>query len=215
MPRTLDITGEQYGRLTAIRFTRRVGASRYWLFQCACGKYKEAPLAQVRYGRTLSCGCLLDEQRERFGQSNVSHKMSKTATYKSWSQMIDRCTNDKCRIYPDYGGRGISVCERWRSFDNFYADMGDRPDQTSIDRIENNGNYEPGNCKWSTRTDQCNNRRSNKYYKYKGETATIAEFAVRHGIGKGTLWARVKSGWSIEDAIERPVNNGSNQYTAS
>jgi hypothetical protein len=112
--------------------------------------------------------------------------------------MIARCRNTKSKIYPYYGGRGISVCERWTSFENFLNDMGERPDNTSLDRIDNSGNYEVGNCRWATRKEQARNRRSNCMVTYEGQRMTLAEAAEREGVAYGRMYR-----YADADAIER------------
>lgn len=124
-----------------------------------------------------------------------------TPTYSSWADMVQRCTNPKRKRYADYGGRGIQVCDRWRKFENFLADMGPRPEGMELDRIENDGNYEPGNCRWSTPTTQSNNRRSNRLLSFNGETLTVADWARRTGISAPAIAKRLKRGWSIEKAL--------------
>ncbi len=121
--------------------------------------------------------------------------------------MIDRCTNKNVRNYKDYGGRGISICNRWLSFENFYKDMGPKPKKSmSIDRIDNNGNYESSNCRWATQKEQCNNKRGNNIINYNGKTQTMTQWAEEIGIKLPTLHKRItKYGWSIKKAIETPT----------
>lgn len=143
--------GQRYGRLTAIEFS---GRERHgwavWRFRCDCGKELTALAANARYGTTKSCGCL-----------RIKHGMNGTKEYHSWIGMLSRCRDPNNAGYKDYGGRGITVCDRWTKFENFFADMGLKPSPShSIDRIDNNGNYEPSNCKWSTPEEQSNNQRA-------------------------------------------------------
>ena len=121
--------------------------------------------------------------------------------------MIQRCTNPNNSAYHNYGGRGIRVCDRWlKSFEDFYVDMGERPSlEYSIDRINNNGNYEPDNCRWASRSEQANNRRNNVFRTYKGETLTLTQFAHKYNIHRVSLFNRIASGMSIEEAIEKPI----------
>jgi len=120
--------------------------------------------------------------------------------------MIERCENPKNKKFPSYGGRGIRVCSRWRnSFEAFLEDMGGKPKGFSVDRIDNNGNYEPGNCRWADAKTQAKNRRSNVWIEYKGKRMIISDWADALGINRGTLEARKKAGWADQEIIERPV----------
>lgn len=129
----------------------------------------------------------------------------KNRTYLSWKSMRRRCENPKDSAYHDYGGRGIKVCERWATFEHFLADMGECPNNLEIERINNNGNYKPGNCKWATRKEQANNKRSNTLLVYNGKSQTIAQWADELGIIYETLCSRIyRSKWSIEKALTTP-----------
>lgn len=136
-----------------------------------------------------------------------STRAKSTPTYRAWSGIVDRCTNSKYRDFPRYGGRGITVCDRWlESFENFLADMGVAPSGMSIERENNDGNYEPGNCKWATRTEQANNRSSNQTINYQGRTFTLAQASREFGISQFTLRSRIFNyGYSVEKALTKPI----------
>lgn len=139
--------------------------------------------------------------------TDLGGKSRSSAAYQSWLSMRHRCLNEKHDAYPRYGGRGIKVCERWDSFENFLADMGERPDGTSIDRVNNDGDYEPGNCRWATTQEQFANRRNTRLITYQGVTQTLAELARSVGVARATLHRRIfRSGLSVEEALAIPLN---------
>lgn len=155
--KAVDLTGSRFGRLTVTSFSesRMQGANkrRFWNCICDCGISIEVLGLSLSSGNTKSCGCFRDEQQS-------THRMSKTKEYRAWHAMWQRCSNPKNVRYSDYGGRGITVCDQWKSFEAFYSDMGDKPSPDhSIDRMDNERGYEPGNCKWSTRSEQQRNKR--------------------------------------------------------
>lgn len=147
--------GQQFGRLEVIEIVA-TKKRRMVRCRCACGGEGLFPPYNLKSGRSRSCGCLRSDVTTR---RNTRHGHSGSPLYKVWAEMIQRCTNRSHSRWPDYGGRGITVCERWMDFANFFADMGERPDDLSIDRINNDGNYEPGNCRWATHSQQNRNKR--------------------------------------------------------
>lgn len=132
-----------------------------------------------------------------------THKMYNSSTYSSWCRMKRRCLNPKNPRFKDYGGRGIKVCKEWLRFKGFFESMGIRPEGKSIDRIDNDGNYEPGNCKWSTSLEQSSNRRNNNIITYKGVSLHVSAWSRRLGINRSTFAKRLSRGWTIKEAIER------------
>ena len=162
MPKTIDITGQQFGRLTALELVpERKHGGRCWLCKCSCGTLIIARADQLKSGDTRSCGCLYAERSKGL---NRRHGQYQTAEYNAWAAMRQRCSNPKNKKYESYGGRGICVCDRWQnSFENFFADMGPRPSSRhSIDRIDNNSGYSPGNCRWTTPDIQAKNQRKRR-----------------------------------------------------
>jgi hypothetical protein len=204
MGQSIDITGQRFGRLVALRLTARGSQSRSrsqrWAFKCDCGNEVELRKRNVMYGGTLSCGCLsIQTTVERSTTHGHAKRGSASCEYRSWADMHTRCGNRNRKDYKDYGARGITVCERWESFENFLADLGFKPSpQHSLDRIDPNGNYEPGNVRWATPIEQANNKRTNRLLTIGGQEATIAEHAREASIPYEVLLKRVNAGWSTE-----------------
>lgn len=184
-----DLTGKRFFRLVAL-----YKKNRGWLCQCDCGNTTIAFAANLRTNAAKSCGCL---RRER------EHGKSQGPEYRAWSHAIDRCENPNCDKWRCYGARGIRMCQRWReSFSNFYADMGPRPsDKHSLDRIDVNGNYEPGNCRWATWDQQMRNTRVVRLIEFNGVQCRISELAQMTGIAEWNIKRRLREGLSIEEVV--------------
>ena len=208
--RVIDLTGNRYGRLTVLsRANNSQTGSVRWLCKCDCGNEKIVYRSALRNGATISCGCW-----QKDNPSFVKHHMSKSNIYKIWCNIKSRCYNSKSRSFPDYGGRGIRMCDEWLndpmsfikwSYANGY-DEDATPDECSIDRIDVNGNYEPTNCRWADVFIQANNKRRTKRYEYNGVSHTIAEWSRIVGINQSTLYNRViRYGWSIDRALTETV----------
>lgn len=200
----IDLTNRQYGRLTILHFVGRYGRRYFWQAQCVCGNRAVVDSANLKKG-TKSCGCLNFDRI-------FKHGLSGTLEYGIWGSMRDRCNNPQNPSYEQYGGRGIKVCERWDDFNLFLADMGKKPSPIhSIDRINNNGNYEPDNCKWSTPKEQSYNRRTTCLLTVLGNTLPITAWAERINLAPSTLKARLYRGWLPEDAVSIPGGQRKNQ----
>ena len=191
--------GERFGSFTVISDVPHVPrAKRKWIVLCDCGVTKEVAASSLRSGGTKSCGCLKHEN-----PYNRTHNRSRTPAYGVWAAMRRRCNNSNSLYFYRYGGRGIKVCERWSSFSNFLADMGECPTGMTLDRIDNNGNYEPGNCRWATRKEQSRNTSTNRFETAFGETKTMAEWAAdpRCAVNVSTIYRRLARGWDFERSI--------------
>lgn len=197
--RVVDLNNQIFGRLTVIEYSPEKSK---WLCLCKCGKYKWILPATLKKGNAQSCGCL---QKERAAQAQFKHGMHDSKIYNTWTHVKDRCLNPNNKYYSYYGGRGITICERWLDFDNFHADLGDPTEdkeRISLDRIDNNGNYEPGNCRWVNQKVQNNNKRNSKFFTYEGETHTLPEWAEKVNMSYGQLRQRIyQRGWDFEKAI--------------
>lgn len=198
--------GERYGRLTIVNELLTVNKRRFFKCSCDCGNMIEIHLERLRIGNTKSCGCL---RRETTSASFTSHGERKgkgsSPEYRSWAGMMARCFNKKNARYKDYGGRGITVTERWNDFSNFLADMGRKPSSKhSLDRIDNNGNYEPSNCRWATWHEQKLNTRAARFIEYNNKMYHLSELAKLNNMSAAKLHQRLARGWSIEDAIDTP-----------
>jgi hypothetical protein len=196
----MDIIGQRFGRLVVKGMASRDSRGKYlWLCDCDCGQRTIVSGDNLRSGHTKSCGCLRGENHGRAG----------TSLYKLWSEMKRRCNNPNSEKYANYGGRGIRVCDKWAdSFEAFRQDVGPRPSSRhSLDRIDNNGDYEPGNVRWATPIEQANNTRCNRRLTFRGETATMAEWGRRVDISPVTLHMRLKRGWSVKRALTEPVRS--------
>jgi hypothetical protein len=186
----IDLTGTKFLRITVLApDASRISASgrseTMWKCVCDCGKEFSAPTGIIRNGHKKSCGCLLVESRVK---SNTRHGFYGTRTYVSWNAMITRCTNKSNPNYARYGAKGIRVCDHWLIFENFLSDMGERPVGKTLDRFpDSKGNYEPGNCRWATVKQQCENRKSTRWIEHDGVRLSVSEWARKLGINQSTL----------------------------
>lgn len=189
-----DMTGFVVGRLTVLEFAGRDrGGNIVWKCRCECGNISMVSTARLREKQTFSCGCYI---KDVTSERSITHGRAHTPECEAWRQMKQRCLNKKGRFYRNYGGRGISICQQWmNSFEAFYADMGPRPSKRhSLDRIDNDGNYEPKNCRWATKKQQSRNVRTNAKITHDGQTLTIVEWSEKTGIPYSRIRNRHKKG---------------------
>lgn len=191
--------GEQIGDWTVLSVSPTMHSVRV-VARCVCGRDLTLPIRTILAKGAQNCGCRPNRVRER---------LSESMTYKSWRSMLQRCTRPRHNEFRLYGGRGIRVCERWRAFENFLADMGERPShQHSLDRIDNDGNYEPGNCRWATAKEQTRNRRVTRMLTFRGATRSLSDWAELIGMPRHTLHSRIVNyGWTAERALTEPVSD--------
>ena len=205
--------GEAYNRWTVESPPEREGRYLMVAVRCACGNPGKVEQTNLRKGLTRSCGCL---KRELVGTHTATHGMSKTRIYAIWNMMRQRCELPSNHAYSYYGGRGISVCPSWQKFENFYSDVGDPPDGCTLDRVDSNGNYEPGNVRWASAEVQANNTRKSVRFTVNGEVLTLRELADKYEIKKSTLRSRIYSyGMTAEEAIASPILTASEAATAT
>lgn len=208
----IDKTGMRFGRLTVLREAPRIEPGRpRWVCQCDCGTIVTVDSRSLSPKRTKSCGCINSERARKLALDHITHGQTKTRLYNIWYNMRNRCNKKSAVDYCRYGGRGIEVCEAWQnSFTPFFewAMANGYRDDLTLDRIDNNGNYCPENCRWADSETQNNNRRSNHYITYSGETLTVSQWARRLGINKVTLQSRLsKYGWSVQKTFTENRRN--------
>lgn len=194
-----DLSGIRFNKLTVIRFSGKRGSMYYWECKCDCGKIKLVASENLKSGSTKSCGCLRATRL-------VTHGKAFSLEHHSWTQMKQRCRPDADKPHREaYFEKGVKVCDRWlNSFENFYSDMGPRPSKYhSLDRFPDpNGDYKPGNCRWATMKEQCNNRRNNRIIEFNGLSLTLSQWSEKLGVSRNTLRNRMdRQGWSAEKAF--------------
>lgn len=206
----LNLTGKRFGKLVAIKAAGKTKNGAYlWKCKCDCGNEIIANVGNLKNGHTKSCGCLrVDRCKTNFTKHGLEH----TRLYGIWSDMRLRCYDEKNIAYHRYGGRGITICDEWKNdVKAFYdwATANGYKDSLTIDRIDNDGNYCPENCRWATVKEQASNRRSNILVTHNGKTQTMKEWAHEVGTPYKVVWARMqKLGWSAERALTEPVKKG-------
>jgi hypothetical protein len=196
---------EIFGRLTVL-----TDMGDYLTVRCKCGTIKSIPRRQLlnKHG-PRSCGCASKEAASATGKKNKTHGFSRARPpeYLAWCNMRNRCTNPNNRVFPHYGGRGISVCKRWDKFEAFFADMGKRPLGRTLERRDVNGDYTPSNCIWATQATQMRNTTRNRTISTPQGDMLMCDAALRYGISRSTIFFRIKRGWSEHDAVTKPARH--------
>jgi hypothetical protein len=215
-PAIPNLAGQRFSRLVVVEYAYSKSGGAYWHCVCDCGKKKAVPGRFLRSGDTSSCGCLRIERaaiatakaKTTHGHSSNRNKTRRSRTYSIWTNMHTRCSNEKSGKWMHYGGRGISVCERWRQFECFLADMGECPPGLELERLNVDGNYEPSNCSWVDRKTQCNNRRNNNWLSIGGLRLTVAQWGERPGaVPARLIYSRLVRNWAPERAVFAPIGS--------
>lgn len=195
-PNFQDLTEKRFGRWTVIEFAARTKQT-FWSCQCDCGTRKVVNAGSLNSGRSTSCGC-----------TQRTHGQHDTKEYKAWLTIIKRCHDASSHNFAYYGGRGITVCSRWReSFIAFFADMGKAPTaKHSVDRMDNNGPYSPGNCRWATAKEQGRNKRNNHFLTFQGQTLCFSEWAEKTGLDHRLISSRIRRGWTTKRTLTTMPN---------
>lgn len=199
MGKVKNLLGQTFGRLTVLTLAR-IEKRAIWACSCSCGKIVEVTGNSLCSGNTSSCGCLHTEQLVSRNMADAKG-VKNHPLYLTWTSMLMRCGNPNDAYYSIYGGRGIKVCDRWKSFETFCADVGDRPQDMTLDRIDTNGDYSPENVRWATAETQARNRRTNRMIEFAGRRLCVTEWALETGINKAVIAQRLNRGWAISDAL--------------
>lgn len=195
-----DLTGKQFGRWKVVKFSHtNTHRAACWECKCSCGNSKVVNSGCLIEGTSKSCGCLkIDKAKEQ----NKTHDLSGSPEYRIWAGIKGRCNNPNNYSAKDYGLRGIELCDKWNDFTNFYQDMGKRPSKShTIERVDNDGNYELSNCVWATRLEQANNRRNNVFLTHNNKKQTISQWGRELGLPRQTISYRLKRGWSVKAVL--------------
>ena len=201
-----DMVGKKFGMLLVIDEAGVMNGCTSWLCKCECGQVKVLSCGSLRSGQIKSCGCLQKKSIKESNKKKIVHGMCDTHSYRVWRQIKDRCRNTRNKSYSDYGGRGICICDEWRDdFMSFYKYVSNLPNFEEVgytlDRINNDGNYEPGNLRWSTRKEQANNRRTCRILEAFGEKHTVSEWSDILGISDKTIRSRLHRGKNVAESL--------------
>jgi len=204
--RFINLAGQRFGRLTVVSREPVATKRTHWLCQCDCGNSTIADAVHLSDGHTKSCGCFREESRKIARRKHGHHPAAgPSPEYNSWAAMHQRCRNKNCKAYPDYGGRGIKICTQWGGHDGFaqfLKDLGRRPKgDYSLERIDNDGDYCPRNCRWANRAAQSRNKRSTKMLHCNGESLCLSDWAVKIGLRYATISDLLNHGWTIEEIV--------------
>ena len=201
VPTRIDLTGRRFGRLEVKSYAGLSGSKAYWDCRCSCGALTRVAGQLLRGGKSTSCGCY---RAELMSATKRTHGMTGTPEYNAYSAMLGRCLNENNHKFEHYGGRGIKSCGRWKeSFANFYEDMGARPAEHTLDRIDVNGDYEPANCRWATATQQAQNKTTNINLTHQGETKCLTQWARELEVPLPTAYCRYQRGLPFEQVFAR------------
>ena len=200
----VDEVGNKYGRLTVVSYAGKLGAHNAWNCVCECGKTKVVSVTSLHKGATQSCGCL---HNELLAKRSSKYSVHDRRLYHSWKAMLRRCEDEKNKYFYNYGGRGIKVCDEWHDFETFakWAIGHGYSNELTIDRIDNNGDYNPYNCRWSTKIEQENNKRTNRKVTIDGAEKNLCQWCRQFGINPITVQSRLRLGWDVETAIKTPT----------
>lgn len=194
--------GTKRQMLTAVQFVGYIRTNQVWLFKCDCGNTIRRQKSNFLVSTTNSCGCV--KSIKTHGMSYIKGTNKRIPEYRTWVQMRQRCNNPNNPDFNRYGGRGIKICDRWKSFDNFYSDMGKRPEKYTLDRMDNNGDYSPENCRWANRREQSINRECTVFVTYNGKTMSLSDWVneLPFKITLKNLYERIVTNkWPIEKAF--------------
>lgn len=210
-PNLIDLTGKTFGRLKILSISHRnKDRTIFWNCLCSCGETKKVRGKDMKKGKTTSCGCWrsgkISAALKTHGQARSSmNDQPCSRTYSSWCSMRNRCLNPKTPSFKQYGGRGITICKRWNKFENFLEDMGERPENCTLDKIDNNKGYLKSNCRWVTRTEQSRNRDYAKKVNFNGEDLCITNHAINFNQNPKTIFNRIYDGWTLKEALLTPA----------